>query len=429
MLEANGYIRFTDGATIPNDTDEDNGYDSIFKEKTGVSDGTALEFSVYPNHIELIDKDYVPPLTKSDGTQLLKQEQANALNGYLHMRFYQQSGTDNSPQHTATDENTKQVTQKYVAYAYTTAYPGHSYMGLYIKDLHFYARSYQKPKNGSKYARVTAITVVLTIAKKDANGQSVTLCTQKAIIALPGEPVYIVQTRHLGRQSIVRNRAIPSGTIFEKFITIPADVLDKFKWTCYTLKHEYRCAGQKCRNVMGIRAERMTRMATIEIKMLGGFEIRVNGKPVLAQLAQSRKATALVQYLVLRRGERVSHKVLTDTLWAGERSTNPDMALRAILHRFRLMIDAEGLDEMKDCIVTSRGYYQWNPHLDCSVDVFEVNDLSELAREEERRPRSAAAFMNRSSICMTGACCRSLRPSRGSKASACVCTGSTAQPF
>lgn len=82
---------------------------------------------------------------------------------------------------------------------------------------------------------------------------------------------------------------MPSGTIFEKFITIPAEVLDKFKWTRYTLKHEYLCAGQKCRNVMGIRAERMTRMATIEIKMLGGFEIRVNGKPVLAQLAQSRQ--------------------------------------------------------------------------------------------------------------------------------------------
>ena len=73
---------------------------------------------------------------------------------------------------------------------------------------------------------------------------------------------------------------MPSGTIFEKYITIPADVLDKFKWTYYTLKHEYLCAGQKCRNVMGIREERMTRMATIEIKMLGGFEIRMNGKPV-----------------------------------------------------------------------------------------------------------------------------------------------------
>lgn len=62
------------------------------------------------------------------------------------------------------------------------------------------------------------------------------------------------------------------------------------------------CVPDKMQERHGIRAERMTRMATIEIKMLGGFEIRVNGKPVLAQLAQSRKATALVQYLVLRRG-------------------------------------------------------------------------------------------------------------------------------
>lgn len=104
------------------------------------------------------------------------------------------------------------------------------------------------------------------------------------------------------------------------------------------------------------------------------------------------------------------------------------MALRAILHRFRNMIDAEGLDEMEGCIVTSRGYYQWNPHLDCSVDVFEVNDLSELARKEgdaEKRSRIYEQIVN----LYDGACCRGLRPSRGSKASACVCTGSTAQPF
>ena len=105
-------------------------------------------------------------------------------------------------------------------------------------------------------------------------------------------------------------------------------------------------------------------MATIEIRMLGDFEIRVNGKPVLAVLGQSRKTTALVQYLVLQRGERVTHKVLTDTLWAGERSSNPEMALRAILHRFRNMIEAEGLDELRNCILTSRGCYQWNPPLD-----------------------------------------------------------------
>ena len=133
-------------------------------------------------------------------------------------------------------------------------------------------------------------------------------------------------------------------------------------------------------------------MATIEIKMLGDFQIRVNGKPVLAQLAQSRRATSLVQYLVLQRGERVPHKILTDTLWAGERSTNPDMALRAILHRFRNMIEAEGLDELQNCILTSRGCYQWNPHLDCSVDVFEINDLSEKARSEDDPERRGCIY-------------------------------------
>lgn len=116
-------------------------------------------------------------------------------------------------------------------------------------------------------------------------------------------------------------------------------------------------------------------MAKVEIRMLGNFEIRVGGKPVLAQLAQSRKATALVQYLVLQRGEKVPHQTLTNALWGGERSGNPDMALRAILHRFRSMIAQERLTELEDCILTSRGFYQWNPELECEVDVFRMQDL------------------------------------------------------
>ena len=174
LLNANGYIRFADGATdITN-------LDTVFEGKTGVSSGTALEFSVYPNYIELIDKDKVPVLTKADGTQLLSQDAANELDGYLHMRFYQQeevkSAKSNSP--------------SYVPYAYTTAYPKDAYMGMFISDLQFYARSYTKAE-GEKYAHVTALTVVLTVAQKDAQGNAVPLCTQKAIVPLPGAPVYI----------------------------------------------------------------------------------------------------------------------------------------------------------------------------------------------------------------------------------------------
>ena len=52
-------------------------------------------------------------------------------------------------------------------------------------------------------------------------------------------------------------------------------------------------------------------MADVEIRMLGKFEILMDGKPVLAALNQSRKATMLVQYLVLQKGEKVTHKELS----------------------------------------------------------------------------------------------------------------------
>lgn len=181
LLNANGYIRFADGAA-------DGDLDKVFDPKTGVSSGTALEFSVYPNHIELIDKDKVPALTKADGTQLLSQETANELDGYLHMRFYLQEKNIYKPQHEVTLEDGTKL--PYVAYAYTTAYPKDAYMGMFISDLQFYARSYTKVE-GEKYAHVTALTVVLTVAQKDAQGKAVPLCTQKAIVPLPGAPVYI----------------------------------------------------------------------------------------------------------------------------------------------------------------------------------------------------------------------------------------------
>ena len=159
----------------------------MFDKKNGVSSGTALEFSVYPNHIELIDKDKIPALTKADGTPLLSQETANELDGYLHMRFYLQEKNTYKPQHKVTSEGTDLPN---VAYAYTTAYPKDAYMGMFISDLQFYARSYTKAE-GEKYAHVTALTVVLTVAQKDAQGKAVPLCTQKSIVPLPGAPVYI----------------------------------------------------------------------------------------------------------------------------------------------------------------------------------------------------------------------------------------------
>ena len=126
LLNANGYIRFADGAKNGEDINK------VFLPKTGVSSGSALEFNVNSNYIELIDKDKVPALTKADGTQLLSEETANELDGYLHMRFYQQEEV----------KSAKSNPPSYVPYAYTTAYPKDAYMGMFISDLQFYAVSY-----------------------------------------------------------------------------------------------------------------------------------------------------------------------------------------------------------------------------------------------------------------------------------------------
>ena len=107
LLNANRYIRFADGAKNGEDINK------VFLPKTGVSSGSALEFNVNSNYIELIDKDKVPALTKADGTQLLSEETANELDGYLHMRFYQQEEV----------KSAKSNPPSYVPYAYTTAYP------------------------------------------------------------------------------------------------------------------------------------------------------------------------------------------------------------------------------------------------------------------------------------------------------------------
>lgn len=192
VMHANGYIRFTNGAT-----DEAN-LNSVFDAQSSYSDGTALEFSVYPNHIEILDKDLVPALKKSDNTALLDEAQAADLNGYLHMRYYRDAlnGNDKygNPQHNraaGTDTNGGSIPAiDYMAYAYTTAYPKDTYMGLYISDLHFYARSWSQP-DPTDTPRITAMTVVLTVSKMGSDGTAVPLCTQKAIVPLPGAPTIL----------------------------------------------------------------------------------------------------------------------------------------------------------------------------------------------------------------------------------------------
>lgn len=158
-------------------TDPDTVYQSLVTdEKARPAQGSALQYSVYPSHIALLDAGAVPELKmkQPNGTdkEVLSGDKAQARAGYLHMRYYSTA-------------QTAQDTQLGYVYGFTDIYAKGAYMDMKVGSLKFYARGWQIGADGKPH--LTSLTVVLTIvSEKDAT----VLCTQKAIIPLPGKPAY-----------------------------------------------------------------------------------------------------------------------------------------------------------------------------------------------------------------------------------------------
>lgn len=158
-------------------TDTGEVYKSLVTETTHrPAQGSALQYSVYPSHIALLDAGVVPELKmkQPDGTNkvVLDDAKGQARAGYLHMRYY------------STAQEAADTLAGYV-YGFTDIYAKGAYMDMKVGSLQFYARGWQTGDDGKPH--LTSLTVVLTIvSEKDG----ATLCTQKAIIPLPGSPAY-----------------------------------------------------------------------------------------------------------------------------------------------------------------------------------------------------------------------------------------------
>lgn len=114
----------------------------------------------------------------------------------------------------------------------------------------------------------------------------------------------------------------------------------------------------------------------ITIRLLNGFEILKGSKPILENLANTRKTKLFVAYLLVNRDRPVSHQELFELLWSGEEYANPATALRTLLYRFRAMLDKEGADSLSGAIISKKGTYQWNKNLDVSIDALDFQSLA-----------------------------------------------------
>lgn len=116
----------------------------------------------------------------------------------------------------------------------------------------------------------------------------------------------------------------------------------------------------------------------IEITLFSKFEIKMDGEPILVSLSNTRKTKLFLSYLLLHKQKAIPHRELFELLWSGEDYSNPGTALRTLLYRYRALVDKNGVDQLKNSIISRRGAYQWNQELDISIDIFDFDDYSKI---------------------------------------------------
>ena len=106
----------------------------------------------------------------------------------------------------------------------------------------------------------------------------------------------------------------------------------------------------------------------IEIQLLGGFSITVDGTLHDNLPTKSRRGVSLLTYLILQRGKAVSVQRLSRELWGSRRSENPENALKTLISRLRTLLNGVS-GGLGSAIQSEQGGYRWENLPGVRVDV------------------------------------------------------------
>lgn len=123
-------------------------------------------------------------------------------------------------------------------------------------------------------------------------------------------------------------------------------------------------------------------MTSIYVTMLGRFDILVDGSSALSCLNNSAKSILLLKYFLFNRGKPMAVTDLIGIFWSEpDKSTNPENALKTMISRIRSSL-AKASPSLKNCILSEKKSYMWNPAFECTVDAFLFEDLYKELQEE-----------------------------------------------
>jgi DNA-binding SARP family transcriptional activator len=130
--------------------------------------------------------------------------------------------------------------------------------------------------------------------------------------------------------------------------------------------------------------------------MLGKFMVIADGQDIIQYLGSSKKKVELLAYLILNKEKNISAFDLYDMLWPNDENSNPESSLKTLISRLRTNLSAF---DLRNAIVTKRGFYSWNDDLDADIDVFafenlcaEVQMAESLTKETEERFQEVLAL-------------------------------------
>lgn len=124
----------------------------------------------------------------------------------------------------------------------------------------------------------------------------------------------------------------------------------------------------------------------LEIRLLGRFSIRRNGREIPAAVFGGRLVRALVRMLVIRRGQFVSKDVLVEALWPERPPANPVRNLEILVVRARRALGDPSLIE------TGPGGYTFALDPRCEVDAERFAERVRLGRRHLAYGQFAAAL-------------------------------------
>lgn len=132
----------------------------------------------------------------------------------------------------------------------------------------------------------------------------------------------------------------------------------------------------------------------LQVRMLGGFSVRLGQREINDSDNRSRKVWLLMAYMIYCRNRPISQEELAGLLWGEEeRSSNPVNALKTMFHRVRSLLNQLDSAAGHDLIIRRDGSYAWNPEVPFSLDTDEFEALCRKGAAQEDEEKQLEAYL------------------------------------